>query len=322
MTTVLGKMRRTLFGVPSEKSVFSRPGFAKEAWERFQPVAHSLVEGYHATLEDSRFEVLVPRLDAIEPELHGFAYEGAGMGLAALDCIAPWKKRLQAFVEGPGAPHLYPVYVGVGLALARLGRQPERYLERLDPLLGWVIVDGYGFHEGFFSMRRFIQGRAIPTRLSSYARRIFDQGLGRAIWFSSGAVVERVAATIAPFQAERHADLWSGVGLACTYAGGVDREDLETLLTFASPYRPQLARGAATAARGRRLAGNQAPHTELACQVFCGLSSHEAARIADITSENLPTNANVPAYEIWRQRLAEQFSVQQESGKMRSSSSS
>ncbi len=315
--TALGRIRRTLFGIPSEKSVFSRPGFAKEAWERFQPVAHALVEGYHATLEDSRFEALVPRLDAVEPELRGFAYEGAGMGLAALDCIAPWKKRLQAFVDGPGAAHIYPVYVGVGLALARLGRQPERYLAQLDPLLGWVIVDGYGFHEGFFSMRRYIQERAIPTRLSGYARRIFDQGLGRAIWFSSGAVVERVAATIAPFQTERHADLWSGVGLACAYAGGIDREALETLLTLASPYRSQLARGAAIAARGRKLAGNQAPHTELACEVFCGLSSHEAARIADITGENLPTADEVPAYEIWRQRLAAQFSARQETGKVR-----
>lgn len=317
--TALGRIRRTLFGIPSEKSVFSRPGFAKEAWERFQPVAHSLVEGYHATLEDSRFEALVPRLDAVEPELRGFAYEGAGMGLAALDCIAPWKKRLQAFVDGPGAAHIYPVYVGVGLALARLGRQPERCLERLDPLLGWVIVDGYGFHEGFFSMRRFIQERVLPTRLSSFARRIFDQGLGRAIWFSSGAVVERVATTIARFQPARHADLWSGAGLACAYGGGVDRAALETLLTLASPYRSQLARGAATAAWGRRQAGNQAPHTELACEIFCGLTSREAARTADITSENLPADGEVPAYEIWRQRLAAQFSAQQERGKVRSS---
>lgn len=309
-----------LFGIPSEKSVFSRPGFAREAWERFQPVAHSLVEGYHATLEDSRFEALVPRLNAVEPELSGFAYEGAGMGLAALDCIAPWKNRLQAFVDGPGAAHIHPVYVGVGLALARLGRQPERYLERLDPLLGWVIMDGYGFHEGFFSMRRFIQQRALPERLSSYARRIFDQGLGRAIWFSSGAVVERVASTIAPFRSERHADLWSGVGLACAYAGGVDRGDIETLVSLAGPYRSELARGAATAARGRRLAGNQAPYTELACEVFCGLSSHEAARITDITSENLPADGEVPAYEIWRQRLVAQFSAQQERGNVRSSS--
>ena len=178
------------------------------------------------------------------------------------------------------------------------------------------------FTKVFSSMRRFIQERATPARLSSYARRIFDQGLGRAIWFSSGAVVERVATTIAPFQPERHADLWSGVGLARAYAGGADREALETIVTLATPYRSQLARGAATAARGRRLAGNQAPYTELACEVFCSLSSHEAARVTDITSENLPANDKVPAYEIWRQRLAAQFSPQQEGGKVRSSSSS
>jgi hypothetical protein len=305
--TSLGKLRKTLFGIPSEKAVFSRPGFAKEAWLRFQPVAHSLVEGYHATLEDSRFEVLVPRLNAIEPELHGFAYEGAGMGLAALDCLAPWKNRLNAFIDGPAAAHIYPTYVGVGLALARLRRRPERFLSRLDPLLGWVVVDGYGFHQGFFSRRRYVEQRVVPTHLSEYACRLFDQGLGRCIWFSSGAVVERVAATIAPFPKARQADLWSGVGLACAYAGGADRADLETLLTVAAPYRSQLARGAAIAAKGRQQAGNIAPHTELACELFCGLSSDKAAHITDIARENLPVKGVEPAYEIWRQRIQAQI---------------
>jgi hypothetical protein len=308
--SALGKIRRTFFGIPSERSVFSRPGFAKEAWLRFQPVAHSLVEGYHATLEDSRFEVLVPRLNAMKPELHGFAYEGAGMGLAALDCMAPWKKRLEAFVEGPAAPHIYPTYVGVGLALARLHRQPERVVSQLDPLLGWVIVDGYGFHEGFFSRRRYVNQTATPKHLSPYARRIFDQGLGRCIWFSSGAVVELVAATIAPYPKARHADLWSGVGLACAYAGGADRAGLEALLAVARPYRAHLARGAAVAAQGRQRAGNTAAHTELVCQFFCGLTSAQAGQVADDARENLPTtttNSNEPVYEIWRQRVLERF---------------
>lgn len=307
--TALGKLRRTFFGIPSEKAVFSQPGFAREAWLRFQPVAHSLVEGYHATLENSRFEVLVPRLNAIEPELHGFAYEGAGMGLAALDCLAPWKKRLNAFIDGPAAAHIYPTYVGVGLALARLHRRPEKFLSRLDPLLGWVVVDGYGFHEGFFSRRRYVEQRAVPTHLSRYARRIFDQGLGRCIWFSSGAVVERVAAIIAPFPKARQADLWSGVGLACAYAGGADREAIETLLTVASPYRSQLARGAAVAAKGRQQAGNIAPHTELSCELFCGLSADQAAHMTDVARENLPVNGIEPVYEIWRQRIQAQFAA-------------
>lgn len=307
--TMLGKLRTSLFGIPSEKAVFSRPGFAKEAWERFQPVAHALVEGYHATLEDSRFEALVPRLEAVEAELRGFAYEGAGMGLAALDFVAPWKKRLRAFVDGPGAPHIYPVYVGVGLALARLRMRPERFLKHLDPVLCWVVADGYGFHEGFFSWRRTVQQRRSPARLSPYARRVFDQGLGRSIWFSSGAVVERVAATIAPFPIARQIELWSGIGLACAYAGGADRAALEALRKVAGPYRAQLARGAAVAAKGRLQANNLVPHTELACEVFCGTSSERAAHITDIARENLPTYGVEPAYELWRRRTQEQFAA-------------
>ncbi len=310
--SALGKLRKTLFGIPSEKAVFSRPGFAPEAWQRFQPVASSLVAGYHATLEDSRLAALMPRLNAVEPELHGFAYEGAGMGLAALDCLAPWKHRLQEFVAGPGAPHIYPIYVGVGLALARLRRQPERYITRLDPLLRWVVVDGYGFHEAFFAWRRTVEQHIQPARFSSYARRLFDQGVGRAIWFASGALIERVAATIAPFPSARQADLWSGVGLACAYAGGASRAEVERLRSLAAPYRLQLARGAAVAAQGRQQAGNPAPHTELACQVFCHLSSADAARILDQTSQGLPADGEVPAYEIWRRRTQAYFAQELE----------
>jgi enediyne biosynthesis protein E3 len=306
--SALGKIRKLLFGIPSEKAVFSRPGFVGEAWLRFQPVAHSLVEGYHATLEDSRPEVLVPRLDAVETELQGFAYEGAGMGVAALDIMAPWKNRLQEFVDGPGAAHIYPIYVGVGLALARLHRDPERFMTRLDPLLCWVVVDGYGFHEGFFAWRRTVEKQVRPGHFSNYACRLFDQGLGRAIWFASGALVDRVTSIIAAFPAERHADLWSGVGLACAYAGGASRAEVESLLTVASPYRLQLARGAAVAAWGRRQAGNQAAHTELACQIFCNLSAGQAAHIVDETSQELPPDGT-EAHEIWRQRVETRFAA-------------
>jgi hypothetical protein len=310
--TALGKLRKTFFGIPSEKAVFSRPGFVKEAWLRFEPVAHSLVEGYHATLEDSRFDVLTPRLDAVEKELQGFAYEGAGMGLAALDIMAPWKNRVQSFMEGPAVAHVYPFYVGVGLALARLKRRPERFMERMDPLLRWVVIDGYGFHEGFFSWKRTVQRKITPAHFSSYSLRLFDQGLGRCLWFASGALVDRVAALIATFPPERHTDLWSGVGLASAYAGGTSRRELEILRAAAGPYRLQLARGAAVAAKGRQDASNPTAHTELACQVFCGLSSEKAAYILEDTSKDLPPDGVEPAYEIWRQRTQAQFAVELE----------
>lgn len=308
--TMLGTVRRTLFGIPSKKAVFSRPGFVKEAWLRFQPVAHSLVEGYHASLEDNRLPVLIPRLEAVEPEVRGFAYEGAGMGLAALDIMAPWKNRVQEFVEGPAAPHLYPIYVGVGLALARLHRSPERFFPRLDPLLCWVVVDGYGFHEGFFAWKRTVVKKVVPSHFSSYALRLFDQGLGRCLWFASGALVDRVAALISSFPQERQSDLWSGVGLASSFAGGAERRELEMLKEIAAPYRLQLARGAAVAAQGHMDARYRSAHTDLACEVYSGLSSAQAVQILAEARKDLPMHETTPAYEIWRLRTQERLALE------------
>lgn len=307
--SALGLIRRRLFGIPSAESVFRRPGFAPEAWLRFQPVAHSLVEGYHATLEDSRLSVLGPRLDAVESTVQGFAYEGAGMGLAALDLVGPWRKRLSEFVSGPGAHHIYPVYVGVGLAFARMHRSPEQQLKNLDPLLGPVVIDGYGFHEAFFAYRRTIVEHRIPRVLSPWARRLFDQGLGRAIWFSAGAVIDRVADTIAGFPATRHADLWSGVGLASAYGGGTDTASLLRLLAVAGAYRTQLARGAATAAWGRDMAGNQAAHTAMSCELICGMPAASAIAVLNDARRGLPYGGPESAYEIWRSRTEAGFAT-------------
>ena len=164
-----------------------------------------------------------------------------------------------------------------------------------------MIVDGYGFHEGFFARRRYIGKHAIPTHLSGYAQRVFDQGLGRAIWFSCGGVINLVVSMIGGFQPERRADLWAGVGLASAYGGGADRTSLFALRAYASPYQSQLARGAATAA-GQWLAGNRSAHTDLACEVFCGMPSKEAAQILDTAREGLTAIGTQPVYESWRQR--------------------
>jgi hypothetical protein len=302
--TALGSLRRQIFGIPEPGKVFGKPGFAPEAWPRFAAVAESLALGYHATLEDSSAAVLAVRLQAVDPMYSGFAYEGAGMGLGALDLMTPWKNRLGAFVEGPGDSHIYTVYVGFGLALARLRRRPERHLDALDPLLRWAVLDGYGFHCGFFSFRRYIAEKARPTQLAGVCRPLFDQGLGRAIWFSSGGVVSRVAQTVEAFQRDRHGDLWNGVGMACAYGGGADRAGLDRMCDVAGGYRDRLAWGAATAAWTRDLAGNQANHTDLACEVFSGVSSDEAAHVLKLGRREVAGSASSVPIKAWRSHFA------------------
>jgi hypothetical protein len=312
----LGQLRKSLFGI--SLGYFVKAGLAQSrfygaeisAWQRLTPIAHAVMHGYHAALEDSRPEALAPRLYTIEAQWRGFAFEGAGMGLTLLDCLLPWKHRLQAFLAGSESTYTPLLYIGAGLALARLHRRPERLLPRLDPVLCWLVIDGYGFHEGFFVWQRYVKEKTVPLHLSGYARRVFDQGLGRSLWFSTGADADRILATIAAFPSSRHADLWTGVGSACAYAGGQDRAATETLHTAAGLYRPQLAQGAALAAMARQQAGNLATHTDLACEVLCGLSSDMAAHMAAAAMHNLPVDSREPAYDIWRQRIQAQLAAQ------------
>lgn len=303
--TALGHVRRTLFGIHSEEAVFRNYGFLPEAWSHFGFVATSLREGYHAALEDARLNVLMPRLMAGDPTLHGFACEGAGMAMAALDMLAPWKNRVEDFAGegGPAAHHRYPIYIGVGLALARLRRNPAPFLNHLSPVLNWVIYDGYGFHEAFFSWKRVFDRQQRPPHFSNYALRLFDQGLGRALWFASGAQVERVNSVVAGFPSARQLDIWSGVGMASSYAGGGERAILERARELAGPYQLQLAYGAAVAAYGRHVGGILVDHTRLACEVYCDRPCEQVAQIVEEISQDLAGHREESAHQTWADRI-------------------
>lgn len=101
--------------------------------------------------------------------------------------------------------------------------------------------------------------------------------------------------------------MWSGIGLAATYAGIADESVLAELRTAAGQNVPHLAQGSAFAAKARQRAGNLTDYTSVATEMFCNLPAEEAARLCDTAQENLPTHANPPASEIWRQRVQAHF---------------
>ena len=306
-----GRLLRRLLGIAPVEATFARRGFAPArapARRRLERVGFTFLDGYHAALEAGGGGELAARLEGVEPALRGFAYEGAAMALALLDALTPWRRgRVAAFLRGAGEPHAYMVYVGAGWALARLRRPLHGVPRGMDPLLGWLAADGYGFHEGYFHPGRFAGGRALPRRVSGYALRAFDQGLGRSLWFAHGADPARIAAAIARFAPGRRGDLWSGAGLACAYAGGAGRGEAEALAGASGPHRPALAQGAAFAAGARRRAGNPAPHTELACRALCGAGADAAAAVTEAALDGLAPRAGLPAYEVWRLRIQRHF---------------
>lgn len=307
-------LRRALFGIAPGETSCERRGFRGDlsaVKERLESVGQHFAQGYHAALEDSRPLAVAARIEAeVEREHRGFAYEGAGMALALLDTLVPGRRdRLARFLAGPGDPHHYIVYVGAGWVMARLPVSPERFVSRLgDPVLRWLALDGYGFHEGYFHWPRSVERQEVPRRLEGYYRRGFDQGLGRSLWFVDGADVRLLPRTIGAFPQSRRPDLWAGLGLACAYAGGRERSEIEELMQAAGPCVPQFAQGVAFAAGARARAANPAPHTELACQTVWGRSAAEVSDFTTDTGVDLPADRpGEPGFEVWRRRIQEGF---------------
>lgn len=257
-------------------------------------------------------------LETVEPAFRGFAYEGCTMALAVRDGIRlygrpPFQRHwVRDLLASQGANHIYMAYIGVGWAMARLPRLRWRAIQPHDPLLRWLALDGYGFHQAYFRTQQYVWNQH-RTRIpgwepARYAGRAVDQGIGRALWFVNGADVQRVATTIEAFPQSRRGDLWSGAALASVYAGGADAGELSDMVRLAGPYRPHAAQGAAFAAKARLLAGLVMPGTELGVKVHCEMSVEEAAAVTDEARDGLPSDdTDVPRYEIWRDRIRKRF---------------
>src|SRR5438552_1618593 len=128
MLTFIKELRVFLFSISTQEASFERRGFpvtTSQAREKLELSARTFVRGYNIALaEGSHLETLVSRLEDIERDFRGFAYEGAGMGLALLDYFTPWQKRLPTFLSTQGNAHIYMLHVGAGWTFGRL---PQRY---------------------------------------------------------------------------------------------------------------------------------------------------------------------------------------------------
>jgi hypothetical protein len=274
--------------------------------EQLEHSARSFVFGYNTALGSETNAMLASQLAQVEQQFRGFAYEGAGMALAILDFIFPWQKRFIPLTLEEGNDYIYLLYVGWGWSMGRLPRKQITSTKRTpyDTLLCWLAYDGYGFHEGFFSWKKSYLQQHYPLGLpKGYARRAFDQGLGRGLWFVGCGDIPYIAECIGAFPYFRQPDLWSGVGLASTYAGGVSAETLQYLHRASREFRVQVAQGAAFAIKARQRAHSIVTHTHMASDILCSLPIDDVVGIVDSALNSLPHHQNEPAFELWRQRI-------------------
>jgi hypothetical protein len=319
-----GLRRRILTPSASAANLDKRGFYEKnpEARELLETVGKMFLAGYACAAEARTVTEAENGIENLPRQYRGFAYEGAGMGYAVRDGLPVGGGQYVAkFLASRAESHVYMVYVGVGWALARLPRFRWAKVTAAvpDPLLRWLVLDGYGFHQAYFKTAKYVHQQYQdpkfpwpPEGPRSYAQRAIDQGIGRATWFVGGTDPNRVADLLDKFPEHRRADLYAGSGLAATYAGGVNEEELWTFLRRAGDYAPQVAQGSAFAAMARVDTGLVTEHTKLATKVLCGVTPEQAARIGrEARPASSAPQDGVPGFELWRQGIATGLSAVQ-----------
>lgn len=318
MPTTMGMIRRRILAPSLDEVTFAHRGFpvtATDHTRRLEAVPQSVICGFEWATEARDQWETARRLDMIEPGLRGFAYEGATMAYTVRDAMGGGHaRRTSALLSGPGAPHLFLAYIGIGFAMARLPRVlwrgvlPDLPESAFHPVMSWLAVDGYAFDRAYFDTKRWIDRRYVPPAYPwqdrpGYFHRAVDQGIGRALWFIHGGRPEATVAAVREFAEHRHADLFSGVGLAAAFAGGCDPGEFATLRDAVGQYAPEAALGVVFAVKARTYAGTVPEHTKQAAAELVGSSIEDIVTIADRTGANLPSDDEQPAYELWRQRI-------------------
>jgi enediyne biosynthesis protein E2 len=272
--------------------------------------------GFEWGIEARRTAEVERRLGFVEPELRGFAYEGATMAFTIRDTMRGHRTR--DLLRGSGEPHIFLAYIGIGFAMARLPRPlwrkvlPDLAGSPFHPTMSWLAVDGYGFDRAYFDTRRWVERQYVPAPYPwlgdpAYFLRAVDQGVGRALWFIHGGRPAAVAAAVGRFAPSRQPDLWAGVGLAATFAGGCEPEGLAALRSAAGPHRDELALGVVFAATAREYSGCVPEHTGTAVEQLAGLTVAQAVDLGVRTAVEPEGNGPVPQYEVWRGRIRAHF---------------
>ncbi|MEP7237332.1 MAG: DUF1702 family protein [Ferruginibacter sp.] len=241
---------------------------------------------------------LIAFLEAIEPEFRSIAYEASSMAIALKNFETDkFPDEWLLFADGPASAHQAQVYVGLGWAIAKLNIPFLTAVKKLDPKFYFRIADGCGYYDGSFRKRQTLINKQVPDYLPVAAMPMYDQGVGRSIWYTEKADVHKICSKIETFAAGRHANLWRGVGIAVAYVGGCDDADLKTLWQYAAANSFQLAFGAALAARSRSMANTMTADTDRCCRLWFALTANDT------------TIANEDGYGNWIKQIEEQVAT-------------
>lgn len=129
------------------------------------------------------------------------------------------------------------IHVGLGWAMGESNKYSSNFIMGLNPVWAWRVIDGLAYYKGLFERREVIRRAIVPSFITGEFIHAFDEGLGRSLWYTSQGEVERLLRSINIFDSSRHPDLFRGVGIALTYAGGTTKSEFTILLSNINDYK-------------------------------------------------------------------------------------
>jgi len=314
------RLNRLVAGIDAREASFAARGFPSsdtQSQQRLESIGRFFLAGYNAALFASATSQLKGTIAAFEGRFRGFVIEGAAMGCAIADAM-PWARlsgpndRSYTFLTEHREFHPYLSTVGIGWALARIPWRRRTYLCQVDPFLISLAFDGWGFHDVYFKPGRLARptaNRAIACLGGVLALRSWDQGAGRALWFTSGGRFKAAADQIRTLSEHRRSDLFSGLGLAMTYAAGSAIPSCDEVRKLAGAYVGDLRQGSAFGLEAHARAGTLHEENE---RMARALTSREPTALVEIVRAEMPApsltclsiETGQLAYQRWRARVA------------------
>lgn len=183
-------------------------------------VCRAFAMGFNTMISHPSAERWKAVCNGISPMYRPFAHEGAAMGhpVRAVGRFSP--ELFESDIVCTNTEFAYLHYVGLGFWSAMRNHSPLRMaavVNKLDPLLGPLFWDGYGFKHGFFDFAATSSYTRKFEQLDGYARHVAYQGLGRSLWFRFMDDVDALIGAIRSFGLYAP-DTAAGLGLAAVFA--------------------------------------------------------------------------------------------------------
>jgi enediyne biosynthesis protein E3 len=264
--------------------------------------------GYNAALETDP-ETLAKHIAGVDFIERSVMLEGSYAAVASMDLKqgANWVKLQELMAVASDS--VIAINEGIGHALCQQRMQIDFIPKVTSTFWGWMAIDGFGCHAGYFRWPEVIGRQEIPAYLDEIGLRAFDQGVGRAIWLIGAADPKTIDSIISKFPKIRRADLWSGVGMMIGFWGADDSRDMRRFLIASGRWRPWLQLGVAFAAMGRLQANQVTDFTREACRMICESNDTEAIGIATKCLESLespPDDSH--KFNQWKNLIASEYS--------------